>query len=86
MEGTTIPIITAICLALGKVLKQSPMDSRWIPLICLLSGLTFGLVGFFAMPELHAGGLLQSLLMGASGGAAATGVHQVGKQSVSSEE
>ncbi len=82
MEGTSIPIITGVCLALGKALKASPLDSRWIPLLCLVAGAAIGVLGYFFVPELHSGNIFTALFMGVSGGTAATGVHQIGKQQI----
>jgi hypothetical protein len=84
MEGLSLPVITAICLAVDKALKESPVNSRWIPLICQVLGGVLGIAGYFLMPEFHSGNVFVALLIGIGGGASATGVHQTGKQIVES--
>jgi hypothetical protein len=80
MEGITVPAIAGICLALGKALKSSPLKSEWIPLICTVTGGIFGLVAFFATPEIQPGGnVIIAIMAGATAGAGATGIHQFSK-------
>ena len=80
MEGTIIPVITTICFLIGKTIKATPIDSRWIPLMCLVIGSILGIFGYFFVPELHTGNPLIAIAMGAASGLAATGVHQCGQQ------
>jgi len=54
---------------------------RFIPLIAATLGAVFGVIAFYAAPEIiPASNVLLALLIGGSSGLAATGTHQVFKQ------
>lgn len=53
---------------------------KYIPLFSIGFGLILGIAGFF-MPNVEMGNnIIEAIFIGLSAGAAATGVHQVGKQ------
>lgn len=67
------PALFAVCLnALGKLLKMSPLDNKWIPLI-----LTF--IGLFAYPLVTSHDP-RNYMLGFLFGAGSVGIHQIYKQ------
>lgn len=82
----TVAAITALCYLVGLGLTLSPLDNRWIPLLCGVCGALLGLAGLYAMPEFPADNLIDALAVGAASGLAATGVDQLGRQIGKDEE
>jgi hypothetical protein len=78
LEGINLPIVTLFCLVVGKVIKQSPINSKWIPLICLVMGGILGIAGYLYVPEWHLDNPVIAVITGIISGAAATGLHQAG--------
>ncbi|MCL1791429.1 MAG: phage holin family protein [Peptococcaceae bacterium] len=76
----TVPFISLMCYFLGMIIKTTPLDSRYIPILCGMFGALLGALSFFAMPEIIGGDLFTSIAVGLSSGLAATGVHQVSVQ------
>ena len=72
--------ITMICYLGGLGVKLSPLDNKWIPLLCGLLGGALGAVGLFWMPGYPAENLIDALAVGIASGLAATGLDQLGKQ------
>ena len=53
---------------------------KYIPLISIGTGLILGIIGYF-IPDVQMGtNIIEAIFIGIAAGAAATGVHQVGKQ------
>ena len=75
-----IPVITVICFLVAEAVKQTPLDSRWLPVICGAVGGILGVVAMFIMPEFPAHDYLTAIAIGIVSGLAATGAHQVYKQ------
>lgn len=80
-----IPAITVICYLAATAIKATPLDSKWLPVICGLLGGVFGIVGMFIMPDFPASDFITALAFGIVSGLAATGAHQVGKQLMNKE-
>ncbi len=72
--------ITVICYLGGLGVRLSPLDNKWIPLLCGLLGGLLGLAGLYAMPGFPAENLIDALAVGIASGLAATGLDQLGKQ------
>lgn len=85
MDIAALPAIAAVvylCAFFLKNLCRSERFCRLIPPVCGLLGLALGLVCFFFIPgALPADNWLSAAATGAVSGLAATGAHQVYKQS-----
>ena len=43
----SVAAITVLAYLLGQIVKVTPLDNKWIPVICGTFGLVIGLVAFF---------------------------------------
>ena len=77
---TSIPSILVICYFIGMVVRISSLDSRYIPIICGVTGGALGVVAFFLVPEVVGSDPLMAIAIGISSGLAATGANQIGVQ------
>lgn len=71
-----IAAITALCWLLGEGVKASPLDERFIPLLCGLCGALLGLAGRLCLPDFPARDPITAAALGAAAGLAATGAHE----------
>lgn len=76
----SVAAITVICFLAGEAVKLSPLDEKWIPVICGFLGGILGVVGMYVMPEFPADNVLTAIAVGIVSGLAATGAHQIYKQ------
>ena len=76
----SIPVITIIVFLIAEGVKTTPLDNRFIPIICGVCGGILGVVAKYVMPEFPAVDILTAIAIGIVSGLAATGLHQVGKQ------
>ncbi|MCI8549874.1 MAG: enolase [Lachnospiraceae bacterium] len=77
--------ITVICYLAAMAVRATPLDRKWIPVICGGLGGLLGIVGFFTMAAYPAGDFLSAIAVGIVSGLAATGSHQVYKQVIGSK-
>ena len=75
-----ISAIVLIAFFVGQIIKITPLDDKWIPVICGCVGGIFGIIGRSVIPELAETNWINALAMGISSGLAATGIHQAYKQ------
>lgn len=76
-----IPAITVICFLIAELIKVTPLDNKWLPVICGFLGGVLGVVALFVSPEIiPATDILTAIAIGIVSGFAATGVHQAFKQ------
>lgn len=80
MGITSIAAITVICYLLALGIKATPLDNKWLPVICGILGCILGEAAMFVMPDFPANDAITSAAIGIVSGLAATGVHQIGKQ------
>lgn len=84
MEGVEIitsSSIIVISFFVGYLVKQTPLDNKWIPVICAGTGMIVSILGFiFNVPGLPATDIISAAASGIYSGFAATGAHQVYKQ------
>jgi len=80
ITGISVAAITIVAYLIGEGVKLSPLDNRWIPLICGLCGGALGIAGMYLMADFPAGDLLSALAVGIASGLAATGLDQSVKQ------
>lgn len=76
----SVAAITVICYLIGMGVKVSPLDNKWIPIICGVCGMVLGIFGMFRMPEFPAADYITAAAIGIVSGLAATGGDQVIKQ------
>lgn len=72
-----IPAITIICYLVAEAIKATPLDNKWLPIICGFSGGILGVVAMYVMPEFPAVDILTAVAIGIVSGLGATGAHQV---------
>ena len=75
-----VAAISVICWLVGETVKLSPLEDKWIPVICGVCGGLLGLLGMHIMPEFPAKDLMSAAAVGIVSGLAATGADQIGKQ------
>ena len=78
---TNVVAITVIVYIIGLGIKATPMDNKWIPVICGVTGIGLGLLALFiGVPDFPATDYLTAAAVGGASGLAATGLDQVAKQ------
>lgn len=76
-----VAAISVICFLIGQGIKVSPIDSKFIPVICGIAGAILGAVAFLiGMPDFPAADIITAVAVGIVSGLAATGANQVYKQ------
>lgn len=82
-----IPVITIICYLIAEAVKATPLDNKWLPIICGTLGGCLGIVAQFVSPDLiPATDILTAFAIGIVSGFAATGIHQTFKQLTEPED
>ena len=79
ITGISVAAISIVAYLIGEGVKLSPLDNRWIPLICGLCGGVLGIAGMYLMADFPAGDLLSALAVGIASGLAATGMNEASK-------
>ena len=72
--------ITVICYLAAECIKATPLDNKWLPVICGVLGGALGAAAMFIMPDYPATDYITAVAVGIVSGLAATGVNQIGKQ------
>lgn len=72
--------ITVICYLAAVAVKATPLDNKWLPVICGVLGGILGVVGMRVIPDYPAGDYITAIAVGIVSGLAATGSNQVFKQ------
>ena len=72
--------ITVICYLVSALVKATPLNNKWLPVISGAVGVALGIAGLFVMPDFPANDVITAAAVGAVSGFAATGVNQVKKQ------
>ena len=80
MGFTAIAAITVICYLVALGVKATPLNNKWLPLICGLLGGILGAVGMLVMPDYPADDYITAIAIGIVSGLAATGANQIKKQ------
>ena len=76
-----VAAISVICFLIGQGIKVSPIDSKFIPVICGIAGAILGAVAFLiGMPDFPAADIITAIAVGIVSGLAATGANQIYKQ------
>ena len=82
---TSVAAITVICFLAAEGIKATPLNNKWLPVICGVLGGILGVVGWKVMADFPANDVLTSIAVGIVSGLAATGAHQIYKQQVQSK-
>ena len=77
---TAVAAITVICYLAATAIKATPLDNKWLPVICGALGAALGVMGMYIMPDYPAGDVVTALAVGIVSGLAATGANQAVKQ------
>lgn len=85
MGIVAVPVITVIVFLIAEAVKATPLDSKWLPVICGFCGSILGVVAMFFMPDFPAHDPLTAIAVGIISGLAATGAHQIYKQLTKTE-
>lgn len=72
--------ITVICYLMGQIVKNLPLDNKWIPCIAGVFGGILGIAGLYVMADFPATEPITAVAVGIVSGLASTGVHQLYKQ------
>ena len=75
-----VAAITIIAYVMGLLVKASPLNNKWIPVICAVFGGVLGIVGLHVMPDFPANDVISAAAVGIVSGLAATGLDQTVKQ------
>jgi hypothetical protein len=75
-----VAAISVIAWLIGEAVKLSPIENRWIPVICGVCGAALGVAGMYTMPDFPARDVMSAAAVGIVSGLAATGADQIGKQ------
>ncbi len=76
----TIPSIVVICYLVAEAVKTTPLNNKYIPIICGTVGGILGIVAMFIVPDFPAPDYLMAIAIGIVSGLSATGVNQIFKQ------
>lgn len=82
----SVAAITVIAYVVGLIIKATPMDDKWIPIICGISGGIVGFVGMNSIPDFPVSDPISAVAVGIVSGLAATGVNQAIKQLTNNKE
>ena len=75
-----VAAISVIAWLVGEAVKLSPIENRWIPVICGICGAALGVAGMYTMQDFPARDVMSAAAVGIVSGLAATGADQIGKQ------
>lgn len=76
----TIPSIIVICYLAAQGIKATPLDNKFLPVICGVLGGILGAVAMLIVPDFPATDYLTAIAIGIVSGLSATGVNQIYKQ------
>ena len=77
---TSVGTITVLCYVLAQIVKTTSLDNKWIPIICLISGGIFGILGMHYIIDFPSDDMLSAIAIGIVSGGAATNINQIYKQ------
>ena len=81
-----VAAITVIAYVAGLIVKATPLNDKWIPIICGVAGGALGIAGMYIMPDFPAADYITAAAVGIVSGLAATGADQVVKQMSAKDE
>lgn len=81
-----VAAITVICYLIAQGVKATPINNKWLPVICGIFGGVLGVVGSIIMPDFPASDYITAVAVGIVSGLAATGANQIYKQLSKTDE
>lgn len=81
-----VAAITVICYLVAQGVKATPINNKWLPVICGIFGGVLGVVGLIIMPDFPASDYITAVAVGIVSGLAATGANQIYKQLSKTDE
>lgn len=76
-----VAAITVICYLVAQIVKATPLDNKWLPVLCGLMGGVLGVAALYiSLPDFPATDPLTAAAVGIVSGLAATGANQISKQ------
>ena len=79
-EIAGVAVITVLCYLAGVAVKLSPIDDKWIPVICGALGGLLGIAAMHLTTGFPAQDDITAAAIGVVSGLAATGADQIRKQ------
>ena len=77
----TVAAITALVYIIGLGVRATPLNNKWIPVICGVCGIALGVLALgIRVPDFPATDYLTAAAVGGVSGLAATGLNQMVKQ------
>lgn len=77
----SVGAITVICYLVAQAVKATPLDNKWLPVLCGLMGGILGIVALYTgLQDFPASDPLTAAAVGVVSGLAATGANQICKQ------
>lgn len=76
----SVTAIVVICYLIAQGLKATPLDNKWLPVICGAAGGALGVAGMYLIVDYPAQDILNAAAIGIASGFAATGINQIYKQ------
>ena len=73
----SVMAITIICYLIAQGVKATPLENKWLPVICGICGGVLGYIGMLVMPNFPAGDPLTAVAVGIVSGLAATGSREM---------
>ena len=61
---TGIAAITVICYLAAQLIKATPLDNKWLPVICGILGGGLGVLGMYIMPDFPAEDIITAIAVG----------------------
>lgn len=83
---TAFPAIAVICYLIAQIVKSTPLDNKYLPIIAGSAGGILGIIGMYIIPEFPASDIYSALAVGIVSGLAATGANQIYKQLTKTDE
>jgi hypothetical protein len=77
---TAFPAIAVICYLIAQIVKSTPLDNKFLPIITGGAGGILGVIGMYIIPNYPATDLYSAMAIGIVSGLAATGANQIYKQ------
>ena len=78
--------ILIICFLPGLIVKRTPLDNKWIPVINGIDGGFLGFIGRTTIPEFPYADPITAIAIGIFSGLSAVGAHQLLKQLLGTKE
>lgn len=79
-DMASVAAITVIAYLVGEAVKVSPIDKKFIPLVCGVVGGVLGVTALYFMPSFPASDPISAAAVGIVSGLAATGAYETIKQ------